>query len=536
MDRSDHPGTTSSNPGVRGTSPQLAPGAAVGDWVIGCSKLCYVLAGIGLGLSGAAGLFTYSLLHEQQESLAAATVDHIASSTCAALNSTLAALAVARSDGLSGAPEADSPKPEWPAAMGLVRAGNWQLAGFRAAGISADQAIASLRALPPQSTRPVAGVGPIREALDRAPASLIQEMRTFGCSAGYGLPSEAVRIYAIPDPSAPAAPAGTSPWFALLYGPWSQKNQAMTAFALVNLQAHTLGVSGHDRHGHGLEGLFHGGSGRLAMVADLSPASVLNDRLTLHRALPGLEAADHKLLGLRIIPFANRILRTELSVDHRQLDRGARRTAAFVVLMGLLATSAVVLISRRTELKLRRLNRALLLESRTDGLTRLANRRAWDETLLREEGRRQRHGHRYGLVVVDLDDFKGINDAEGHQIGDQVLQTAAARMAAVLRDSDLLARVGGDEFAVLSIDPTPEGLHSLKHRLHQSLTSAGIAASIGAAHSEDQATLEQTWAEADAAMYRCKSDLPRADPTQPDQSPVLTNPIDTNPCITSMRP
>lgn len=102
-------------------------------------------------------------------------------------------------------------------------------------------------------------------------------------------------------------------------------------------------------------------------------------------------------------------------------------------------------------------------------------------------------------------------------------------MAAVLRDSDLLARVGGDEFAVLSIDPTPEGLHSLKHRLRQSLTSAGIAASIGAAHSEDQATLEQTWAEADAAMYRCKSDSPRADPTQPDQSPVLTNPIDTNP-------
>jgi len=237
--------------------------------------------------------------------------------------------------------------------------------------------------------------------------------------------------------------------------------------------------------------------------------------------MPDLAPEDHKLLGLRIIPFANQFLRAELSVDHRKLDRLARRTGSFVFLMGLLSTSAVVLISRRTELKLRRLNRALLQESRTDGLTRLANRRAWDEALQREEGRRQRHGHRYGLVVVDLDGFKRINDARGHQMGDQVLQAAAAGMAAVLRETDLLARVGGDEFAVLSFNPTPEGLRGLQERLQQALEQAGIQASIGVALSRGQATLEQTWAEADGAMYHCKSGQVPADPASspPDPHP-----------------
>ena len=115
-------------------------------------------------------------------------------------------------------------------------------------------------------------------------------------------------------------------------------------------------------------------------------------------------------------------------------------------------------------------------------------------------------------MVVDLDGFKRINDVQGHQKGDQVLQTAAARMAAVLRETDLLARVGGDEFAVLSFNPTPPGLGGLTVRLQEALTQAGIEASIGAAISEERTTLEQTWAEADASMYHRKSGAASTDP------------------------
>lgn len=496
---------------------------------LGCSKLCYLLAGIGLGLSSAAGLFTYSLLHEQQESLGAAVVDHISSAKCTAINSTLAAMAVAKSDVLNGEPEGERTTPEWTAAaVGVVTPGSWVLEDFHGSGLQAHQVIASLRSLPRQSLEPPPSSppsSPTQAALHRAPASLRQELHRHGCSFGYGLTPEAVRIYAIANPRAPATTAGSGEWFALLYGPWRQGGELKTTFALIDLRAITLSASGHDRHAHVLDGagLFHGGSGRLAMAVGLSPASVLRDQVALHREMPRLEAEDHKLLGLRIIPFANQVLRAELGADHSHLDRLSRRTGAFVFLMGLLATAAVVLISRHTELKLRRLNRALLQESRTDGLTRLANRRAWDEALRREEGRRQRHGHRCGLVVVDLDGFKRINDEQGHQRGDQVLQTAAERMVAVLRETDLLARVGGDEFALLSVNPTPAGLDGLAKRLGQALAEAGIEASIGAAISRDQATLEQTWAEADGAMYRCKSSASANAPPDPVEPARATN-------------
>ena len=458
MDQPEAP----SAPAPAGRPPRRFPtGQETGEGFLGCSRLCYALAGIGLSLSSAAGLFTYSLLHEQQESLGAAVIDHIASSQCTAIHSTLAAMAMAKSDVLNGEPEGERTRPEWQAAVGVVDAGSWQLEDFHAAGLNGQQAITTLRSLPRQDLES-GGTPPLQTALRKAPANLVEELRANGCSIGYGLSSEAVRIHPITDPaarpSADGAPGRTGQWFALLYGPWPHQGRQKTAFALVDLHAITLSASGHDRHHHGFDGLFHDGGGRVAMVLDLSPAAVLSDQLTLHRAMPSLDAKDHKLLGLRIVPFANRILRSELSVDHRLLDRLARRTGAFVFLMGILATSAVVLISRRSEQQQRRLNLALLQESRTDGLTRLANRRAWDETLQREEGRRQRHGHRYGLVVVDLDGFKRINDVQGHQKGDQVLQTAAARMAAVLRETDLLARVGGDEFAVLSFNPTPAGL------------------------------------------------------------------------------
>ena len=153
----------------------------------------------------------------------------------------------------------------------------------------------------------------------------------------------------------------------------------------------------------------------------------------------------------------------------------------------------------------RDINGALLRESRTDGLTRIANRRAWDESLNLEESRRQRHGHQYGLVVVDLDGFKQINDEQGHQMGDQVLQIAASQLSAQMRSTDLLARVGGDEFALMVFNPSASGLDELIDRLRNALQACGVQASIGAAMSEPRTTLEQTWAKADEAMYTYKA-------------------------------
>ena len=473
--------------------------------VSGYSRHCLALAAFGLVVSSAAALFTYRILHEPLESVGASVVSHLASSKCTAITRTLAGLSVARSDALNGEPEGERTQPDPHTVIGVVTPASWTMEDFHASTVSEAQALKILRSLPMQ---PLAAGDAMVTALQRASGELRQDVQAHRCTQlGYGLRPEAVRVYSIPSPvGAHQHEGGTgSRWLAFLYGPWQAGSERKTAFTLVDLHATTLEISGQD---HNLRDVFPGGGGRLQMDLRVSPPSVLSDQLSLHRTMPGLDAEDQKLLGLKIVPFANQVVSTEISIDHNLLDRLSRRSSALVFLMGLLATAAVVLVSRSSEVTQRRLNQALLQESRTDGLTRVANRRAWDEALSMEEGRRQRYGHSYGLVVVDLDGFKLVNDQQGHQAGDQVLQTAAAQLAAQLRSTDLLARVGGDEFALLIFNPTGEGLNELRQRLSEALMRAGIQASIGAALSEPQTTLDQTWAKADAAMYTVKTAAP----------------------------
>jgi diguanylate cyclase (GGDEF)-like protein len=100
-----------------------------------------------------------------------------------------------------------------------------------------------------------------------------------------------------------------------------------------------------------------------------------------------------------------------------------------------------------------------------DPLTGIANRRAFDSALRRElaarldsqKGRRTSDDEPFALLVFDLDDFKSINDEYGHPVGDAVLRQTAERVLGILRSSDLLARIGGDEFAVLAPGAQGEG-------------------------------------------------------------------------------
>ena len=488
------------------------------------SRLPWLLAGLGVCLSAASGFYTYWLLHEQQESLGSAIVDHIASSKCTAINNTLSALSVARSDVLNGEPGDAHTQPGQAEIIGVVTPAGWRLEDFHSQQASAAEVVQTLQSLPEGAWQPAAGTAAAGQA-PALPADLLRTIAPYRCPLRYGLKTDAVRIYAVRSPvrdahahhDHAAQPADTRPWLALLYGPWQDGAEQKTSFALFDLNAATLHDSGHD---HELSGLFPDGSGRLAMEMELMSPALATRALTHHSSKQLLDSEDHKLLGLRIIPFANQVLRGELSVDHDLLDRVPRRTGALVFLLGLLATSCVVVISRHSELRLRGFNHALLRESRTDGLTGLANRRSWDEALQREEGRRQRYGYAYGILVIDLDGFKQINDQEGHAKGDAVLRNAADVMRAVIRDTDLLARVGGDEFTVLSLDPTSSGLAELVSRLRTALEQARIQASIGFAMSEPKTTLDQTWAKADASMYRSKGRSEVQSSPPPDGEPA----------------
>ena len=474
-------------------------------------QLSALLAGIGMVATVGATVFTYKLLHEPLEMVGAFEVSHLASSQCTAIARTLTALSLARSDGMGGKPDGKRTDPDPNATIGVITLGSGRLESHHTTSLSRQDTEQILRRLPLDPSRDPQAQS-VRSALDDAPSGLKADLAQHHCNElDYGLEPLAVRAYPIQG-----KPNG---WMAFVYGPWTVRGERKASFALVNLSTNMVAISGHDQHPT-LPQLFPSeeGGGDLRVDMRVNPAGVLKDQASLHQALPklDLEQEDEKLEELRIIPFANQLVSTQLSIDHSTLNWMSWRAAGLVFALGLLGTAIVVLVSRRAEIRLRRLNGALLRESRTDGLTRIANRRAWDEALNLEESRRQRHGYHYGLVVIDLNGFKQINDEQGHQMGDEVLQIAASQMSSQLRSSDLLARVGGDEFALLIVNPSAKGLEDFVERLRQALRHSGVDASIGAALSEERTTLEQTWAKADEAMYAVKSSSRPAasDPTR----------------------
>lgn len=147
-----------------------------------------------------------------------------------------------------------------------------------------------------------------------------------------------------------------------------------------------------------------------------------------------------------------------------------------------------------------------------DPLTGLANRSALDERGRAAFANAARHGGRVGLVVVDLDRFKQVNDTGGHALGDRVLVEVARRLLAVTRRDELAVRVGGDEFAVLvPTVPHRNDLDNLASRLRTALEipvrfasadEVRVTASVGVASSpEHGSSLEELFKAADAGMY-----------------------------------
>ena len=117
--------------------------------------------------------------------------------------------------------------------------------------------------------------------------------------------------------------------------------------------------------------------------------------------------------------------------------------------------------------------RAVQLEwnSYRDALTELANRRYFDERLTREAERSLDSGNGVSLLIIDLDEFKSINDRFGHPVGDEVLRTTARLMQAGTRRSDLCARLGGEEVAVLlTTDVQDSDLHHLAEQLRRAFS------------------------------------------------------------------
>jgi diguanylate cyclase (GGDEF)-like protein len=145
-----------------------------------------------------------------------------------------------------------------------------------------------------------------------------------------------------------------------------------------------------------------------------------------------------------------------------------------------------------------------------DALTGLHNRRYFHESLQRECARAQRYGRRLALVVLDLDDFKAINERIGHLAGDGVLAEAAERMQSVVRAADIPCRVGGDEFAVILPESGIAQADQLYRRIDAAIGARPIGQvqqltlSAGVAELNENDDARSLFERADEALYRAK--------------------------------
>ena len=228
-----------------------------------------------------------------------------------------------------------------------------------------------------------------------------------------------------------------------------------------------------------------------ALTGAIAPAAIL----AVHRYIG---AAEQRVIERHAVKVA------EMVAQHAQL----------MLSLGVLGFTLVTLLSMRSARHSRGLARRYELMAKVDALTGLPNRLEIEGRMKERLEDAAREGRGLGVMFIDIDDFKDINDSLGHSAGDEVLKAVAERMSSVLRGGDTIARYSGDEFVVLVTDVTDPG--SLAHVATKLLEAASpvarvqdndifVTLSIGIAHypadGADAATLLKN---ADSAMYRAK--------------------------------
>jgi len=155
-------------------------------------------------------------------------------------------------------------------------------------------------------------------------------------------------------------------------------------------------------------------------------------------------------------------------------------------------------------------NEQLIRQAITDSLTKVYNRFKLDEAITAEIYRTKRSGETFGIVMLDIDHFKRINDTHGHQVGDEVLVTFAEVLKRSARAIDVVGRWGGEEFLILCPGTDEEGCRVMAEKMRTALAdqtfpnAQSLSASFGVTQYRQDETAQVVIARADEALYRAK--------------------------------
>lgn len=212
--------------------------------------------------------------------------------------------------------------------------------------------------------------------------------------------------------------------------------------------------------------------------------------------------------------------RMELLADFAKLLFATGVLQATALFFGVFFIYPLIRTQVKEEGKLRAMTESLSARSQTleqaaltDGLTGMQNRRFFDDALREYIEEFRKIGKPIGLMILDLDHFKTVNDTHGHDVGDQVLKAVASCLQDMTRYHDVVARLGGEEFAVVAPNMDEALLMKLAERIRKAIAGLAIVngnvrlkvtASVGLAVWDQQETAEEFYRRADKYLYQAK--------------------------------
>ncbi len=253
-----------------------------------------------------------------------------------------------------------------------------------------------------------------------------------------------------------------------------------------------------------------GGAWIAAMAVSAIPAAVFVTLLTADR----IAAGGWRLVGKATVGLVAGFLGTWLALGLPFEPQSSTRTMLATVPFMFLYTVALSSLTSRLRAQVVRQNRDLHRLTRMDPVMQVANRPYFEAVAMLELSRFHRSGRPAALLLIDVDHFKVINDRYGHGMGDTVLKRLAAILSETVRDVDLPARYGGDEFAVLLVDTDREAAAGIAERLRQQVEqevfadqpALRVTLSIGVAQVTGRHASLDSWVHStDAALYRAKA-------------------------------